>query len=147
MSARDPHWQAADVVDDVAKRDGLDGLRELASDPHADKLVREQAERVIAAAVELDPERRHEWWHRMGEPVYTQELLQRSGALPQDDEHDAAARLREYREKPWKWSRERLIALRIESIFVRYDIPRARGWTMSLAEVAAYAEENTRDER
>jgi hypothetical protein len=142
----DDHMRAADEVDEIIKRDGIDGLQDAADDQHRSQLVREHAARVLEQVREMDPELGNQWWRRVGEPLYTLELLQRSGVLPHSEDFNAEPRLREFREKPWKWSRERLIALRIESIFVRYEIPRADGWEMSLQDVAALAERNTRGE-
>lgn len=68
------------------------------------------------------------WWSNEVEVTHVEGMLTRAGVLSESE--------RQYfREKPWKWSSERRIAGRLESVFAECGIPAHEAWEMTGAQM------------
>ena len=67
-----------------------------------------------------------EWWTDRDEVGATLHLLHRAGVTVDP---------REFTEKPWKWSKERLTCRTIERFMADCGVTADRGWAMTLREV------------
>ena len=67
-----------------------------------------------------------EWWTDRGEVAATMHLLHRAGVTVDP---------KEFMEKPWKWSKERLTCRTIEKFMAENNVTADRGWAMTLREV------------
>ena len=72
-----------------------------------------------------------EWYENELELLRVEGMLTRAGVL-RDSPHDR----KDFREKPWHWSRERESCDRIEAIIIRAGVPSHEGWEMTLTELA-----------
>lgn len=78
---------------------------------------------------------RAEWWESPEHVKETEALLIRAGCLT------FLASLHYFREKPWKWDRERTVARFLERTFEMAGIPVEEAWEMTGAEMMASMQE------